>query len=492
MKRRGRLCCCRKKQKRVRKEPMIKKTKIVATISNLNCSEDFIEDLHQAGMNVVRLNTAHMTHEDALEVITSVRAVSHKIGILLDTKGPEIRTCRSKKPLQVKCGDKIRLQGNPDAISHDDIIYVSHGEFVQDVPVGSSILIDDGYVALGVINKDENYLYCSVENDGVIKERKSVNIPAVHVKLPALSEKDVSFIQFAAENDLDFIAHSFVRNKEDVIAVQNILDECNSKIKIIAKIENFEGVENLTEILDHAYGVMIARGDLAVEIPTEQIPLIQKQIIETCIERRRPVIVATQMLHSMIDSPRPTRAEVSDVANACLDHADALMLSGETANGKYPEMAVRIMAKIITEVENNKKGYRNVSYSLQNKITAYLAKAAVKASLRLDTKAIVADSLTGKSILALSAYRGNNVIYAQIYDRRVMRQLSLSYGVYSDYVMMDITSAEPLKSSICRLIKEKRFADDDLIIVLAGSFGPKQGASFIEISTAGQMKEKCG
>ncbi len=177
----------------------------------------------------------------------------------------------------------------------------------------------------------------------------------MHVKLPALSEKDKGFIRFAAEHDLDFIAHSFVRNKEDVLAVQNILDEQKSNIKIIAKIENAEGVENLSEILDHTYGIMIARGDLAVEIPTERIPLIQKRIIKECIERRKPVIVATQMLHSMIESPRPTRAEVSDVANACLDHTDALMLSGETANGKYPELAVRIMAKIANEVESNRQ-----------------------------------------------------------------------------------------------------------------------------------------
>jgi pyruvate kinase len=259
---------------------MRRKTKIVATISNLKCSVPFIKDLFVAGMNVVRLNTAHMSHNDALEVINNTREVSEKIGILLDTKGPEIRTCTTDAPLSVKFGDIIRIKGAPEEQSHGDIICVSHGDFVRDVPVGSSILIDDGDLALAVIEKDENYLICSVENDGIIKERKSINIPAVHVKLPALSEKDKGFIRFAAENDLDFIAHSFVRNKEDVLAVQSILDENNSSIKIIAKIENFEGVENLPEILDYSYGIMIARGDLAVEIPTEQIPLIQKRIIK--------------------------------------------------------------------------------------------------------------------------------------------------------------------------------------------------------------------
>lgn len=470
---------------------MLRNTKIVATISSLNCSIPFIADLYSAGMNVVRLNTAHMSHDDALDVIINTREVSDKIGILLDTKGPEIRTCDTDEALSVKYGDTVRVKGAPGMKSHDDIICVSYAGFVNDVPVGSSILIDDGYIALAVMQKDDEFLICSVENDGIIKGRKSINIPSVHVKLPALSEKDKSFIKFAAQHDVDFIAHSFVRNKEDVIAVQNILDEYDSPIKIIAKIENSEGVTNLEEIMDHVYGVMIARGDLAVEIPTEQIPLIQKKIISLCIEKRKPVIVATQMLHSMIDSPRPTRAEVSDVANACLDQADALMLSGETANGKYPELAVRTMAKIAREVESKKERYINVPYSHQNKITAYLAKAAVKAAMRLNTKAIVADSLTGKSILAIAAYRGTNPIFAQLYDRRVMRQMSLTYGVYGEYIPMNITTSEPLRQSICRLIDERHFEDEDLIIVLAGSFGPKQGASYIEVSTAGNLKTKC-
>ncbi|MBM9605253.1 pyruvate kinase [Desulfopila inferna] len=467
-------------------------TKIVATISSLNCSVPFLEKLYQAGMSVVRLNTAHMTHEDAFHVVKATRQVSDKIGILVDTKGPEIRTEDALMPLSVKFGDTIRIKGAPGERSQGDLIFVSYQNFVDDVPVGSSILIDDGHVALVVTGKSEGVLHCLVENDGVIWPRKSINIPSVHVKLPALSKKDIDFIRFAAVNDLDFIAHSFVRNREDVIAVQEILDEEKSSIKIIAKIENADGVKNIDEILDQAYGIMIARGDLAVEIPTEQIPLIQKKIIETCIIRRRPVIVATQMLHSMIESPRPTRAEVSDVANACLDHADALMLSGETANGKYPEVAVRTMAKIIKEVEGKSNRYIDIPYSHENRVTAYLAKAAVKASLRLDTKGIVADSLSGKTILALSAYRGSNIIRALVYDKQVMRQLSLSYGVYADYTLMDPISDDPLRKSICRLVDGKLFAGDDLIIVLAGSFGPQQGASYIEISTADNLKNKCG
>jgi len=469
----------------------LRKTKIIATVSNLNCSPDFIGRLHKAGVNVVRLNTAHMTHADALEVVENIRKVSDKIGILLDTKGPEIRTCEADTPLAVKHGDYIRIKGAPDQMSHDDVICVSYRHFVEDIPVGSSVLVDDGCIALAVMKKDKDHLICHVENDGVIHPRKSINIPSVHVKLAALSEKDKAFIEFAADNDLDFIAHSFVRTQEDVMAVQQILDRKKSPIKIIAKIENAQGVKHLNEILEKAYGVMIARGDLAVEIPTEQIPLIQKQIVATCIEMRRPVIVATQMLHSMIESPRPTRAEVSDVANACLDSADALMLSGETASGKYPELAVRTMAKIAQEVEDKRSSFINVPYSLENKITAYLAKSAVKAALRLGTKGIVADSLSGTTILALAAYRGDNPIFAQVYDTRVMRWLSLSYGVFADHIPMAESAVEPLQEAICKLVDKKLFKDEDQIIILAGSFGPVHGASFIEISTAESFQEKC-
>ncbi len=466
---------------------MLRKTKIVATISDLNCDLGFLTTLHQAGMDVVRLNTAHMTHESAMKVITAVRGVSDKIAILLDTKGPEIRTCAAKAPLKVSYGDKVRIMGDPAGECTGDIVCVSHGDFVRDVPVGSSVLIDDGDVALTVTDKDEAFLYCKVENDGFIQGKKSVNIPSVHVKLPALSRKDKEFIRFAADQNLDFIAHSFVRNREDVLAVQEILDEKHSPIKIIAKIENRAGVDNLDEILEVAYGVMIARGDLAVEVPAEQIPLIQKKTIQSCIIRHCPVIVATQMLHSMIHSPRPTRAEVSDVANACLDHADALMLSGETANGRYPLEAVQTMARIAQEVEADRSSFLNTPYLLENKVTAYLAKSAVKASIRLNTKAIVADSISGRTILAIAAYRGDNPIYAQMYDERVMRVMALSFGVFPDFIRRSDLNANPIREAIRRLVDQEKFEAGDLITVLAGHFGCDHGASYIEISSAENM-----
>ncbi len=334
---------------------LIKQTKIVATISDRKCDVEFIKDLFDAGMNVVRINTAHQTPEDSLKVINNVRKVSDRIPILIDTKGPEIRTTLVKGDLFLKKGDKIAFKGEADAITTQKCIYVSYRNFVKEVPVGGDILIDDGELSFKVIDKKDNVLICEIMNDGWLGSRKSINVPGTEISLPSLTSRDVNYIQFAIDNDLSFIAHSFVRSKEDVIDIQKILDKKKSTLKIIAKIENKQGVDNIDEILDHAYGVMIARGDLGIEIPAEQIPTVQKKLIKKCVARRKPVIVATQMLHTMTEHPRPTRAEVSDVANAIFDGTDAVMLSGETAYGKYPLEAVKTMSRIAKQVEKNKQ-----------------------------------------------------------------------------------------------------------------------------------------
>jgi pyruvate kinase len=469
----------------------MKKTKIIATISNKMCSVPFLKSLADAGMNVARLNTAHQSIDEALQVIQNVRAVSDRIAIMIDTKGPEIRTTQAAEEIPVKTGDIVCVQGSPGGTCRLGHICVSYEHFVEDLNPGDRILIDDGDIELLVKAKDEECLQCEAQNDGVIKGRKSVNIPSVHIRnLPALSEKDKAFIEFAIDQDIEFIAHSFVRNKNDVLAIQSMLDEKGSAIKIIAKIENQGGVDHIDEILDHAYGAMIARGDLAIEIPAERIPIIQKNLVQKCIERRKPVIIATQMLQSMIYSPRPTRAEVSDVANACLDHTDAIMLSGETAQGKYPLESVKMMAKIADEVERTRGTFTDTRYEAEQNVTGYLAKAAVKASLRLPVKALVADTISGKTILSLVAYRGESPIYAQCYRRRVMRELALSFGVHTDYMPTELTSTEFLTTALNRLIEEKHIDADDLITVLAGHFGSANGASFVEISTARNMLEK--
>ncbi len=469
----------------------MKKTKIIATISNHNCDVPFLTRMHEEGMDVVRLNTAHQGIDDAVEVIDKVRQVSERIAIIVDTKGPEIRTTPAREDLPVRTGDMVCVVGNKNGQCVPGSICLTYDNFVAELSVGDRILIDDGDIELEVREKDEHRLMCEVRNDGVVKGRKSINLPSVKIKnLPSLTDKDRAFVEFAADRDIDFIAHSFVRNKEDVLAIQEILDRKGSKVKIIAKIENQQGVDNIDEILDHAYGVMVARGDLAIEIPTEKIPIIQKRLVRKCIERRKPVIIATQMLQSMISSPRPTRAEVSDVANACLDRTDAVMLSGETAYGRYPLEAVQMMARIAREIESSLPTFTDSPYEAEKTVTSYLAKAAVKASLRLKTSALIADTISGRTIQSLVAYRGDNPIFAQCYSERVMRELALSYGVYASYMPPDVTSHEFLHTALTRLLAEGRFDEDSLVTVLAGNFGSTFGASYVEISTARNLLQR--
>ncbi|PLX18298.1 MAG: pyruvate kinase [Salinivirgaceae bacterium] len=473
---------------------MEKLTKIVATISDLHCEPEFLKKLYKEGMNVVRLNTAHQSHDDTLKVINNVREVSNKIALLLDTKGPEIRTTKADEKIPVKGKQIIKMKGDPTRISTEEMIYVSYPDFVKDVPVGSFILIDDGDIELEVVGKEDDALLCEVKNQGFIKGRKSVNIPSVHIKLPALSEKDKAFIHFAAEHDLDFIAHSFVRNKEDVMAVQRILDEHDSPIKIIAKIENQQGIDNIDEILDVVHGVMIARGDLAIEVPRERIPMIQKQIIRKCMERRKVVITATQMLHSMIENPRTTRAEVSDIATAIYDGTDAVMLSGETAYGKYPVESVRVMASVAKEVEQNKGCYVEdlPVAALASKVSGWLCQSAVEAATTLDTHAIVADTTSGRTIRNLSGFRGNRPIYAMAYNKRTMRTLALSYGVHVNYIDQRNTPDEFIRSGLAHLIRKDYLKSSDRIVIIAGSFGRGKGASFIEIGAVSELLTRIG
>jgi len=478
---------------------MRKKTKIVATISDLKCDVKFLKELFDNGMNVVRINTAHASFEGAKKVIENVRKVSDTIAILVDTKGPEIRTNPLKEKIPVKYGDIIKIAGSKTLDSTPELIQVNYEYFVRDIPEGSKILIDDGDLELIVEKKQDDHLECKVMNNGYIQGKKSVNIPSAHIKLPALSKKDIQFINFAVEQNLDFIAHSFVRKKEDIIAVQTILDSLSSNIKIIAKIENKEGVDNIEEILDSAYGVMVARGDLAIEISPEKLPVVQKHIVEVAIKKRRPVIVATQMLHTMIENPRPTRAEVNDIANAIFDGTDAVMLSGETAYGKYPLESVQMMKRIAKEIESTIKTYKSgleasvlkrkiqKNQTINDKVSAQLTKLAIEAAEDLDVKAIIADTTSGRTIRALAAYRGENTIYAQCYKKETMRKLSLSYGVHVDYIEETKSHSSFIKSALKNLMHKKTFNKDNLVVVVAGNFGRSTGASYMEIATVKNM-----
>jgi len=460
----------------------MKHTKIVATISDQRCDIPFLTELYEAGMNVVRINTAHQDIQGSLKVMNNIRKVSEHIAILIDTKGPEVRTTVSRDPIEVKKDDIFSFIGDPDRPTIPGQISVNYSGFVNDLTVGNRILIDDGELAFEVIEKQEDKIFARAENHGWIKSRKSVNLPGVSLNLPSLSEKDKSYIEFAAHHDVTFIAHSFVRRKEDILAIKQILGLNKSKVKIIAKIENQEGVDNIEEILDHAYGIMVARGDLGIEIPGEQIPVIQRKIINICLKRKRPVIVATQMLHSMIENPRPTRAEISDIANAIYSHTDAIMLSGETAYGKYPVQAVQMMSKVAHEVESEKERREFSISSIDNEIAAFLANAAYQASLELPSKAVIVDSQTGRTARYLSAFRNKNNIYAACYSKRVMRELSLSFGISAFYLKQK-KGTDAFKRSVANfLLDNDKIELNDMVILVGGSFGPRKGATFLEIS----------
>ncbi len=465
----------------------VKHTKIVATISDKHCEPEFLQELFDAGMNVVRINTAHQTPETALKIIKNVRIVSDSIAILLDTKGPEIRTKNITNPISVKTGDVIFVKGG-DEESTENMLIVDYDQFAEAIPIGTSMLIDDGELELKITGKSKGMLVATVCNDGEIKNKKSINVPSISFSLPPITEKDKMFIEWAADNNLDFVAHSFVRDREDVNAVQSILDSKKSLIKIIAKIENTEGVANIDEILDCSYGIMVARGDLGIEIPTEKIPGIQRLLIRKCIKQKKPVIIATQMLHSMISNPRPTRAEVSDVANAIFDRTDAIMLSGETAYGQYPIESVKLMTRVAIEIEGSKDRRNDVPVPrLDNEVSAFLAEAAVMAANELKVAAIVTDTLTGKIARYISAFRSPRPVYAKCHSGRVMRELALSYGVHSSLIISKKNKHKLVESSLLDLKARGKITEYDTVVYVGGNFGVGGGTSFIEIASVERM-----
>lgn len=467
-----------------------KKTKIICSVSDRNCSTEFIRSLYEAGMNVVRINSAHTSLESSLEIVKNTRAVSEKIAILIDTKGPEIRITKMEydEGFVVKEGDTVYFADDVNGVSGNYLLYTNYNNFTNEVPVGAYILIDDGEISLSVVEKRPSQLVCRVNNGGRIKGKKSINVPNVSIKLPSVTKRDKEFIEWAIDNDLDFVAHSFVRNKEDIKEVQEILDKRNSHLKIIAKIENQEGVDHIDEILSHCYGAMVARGDLGVEIESQKIPVIQRQIINKCQSRKKPVIIATQMLHTMIDNPRPTRAEVSDVANAIYQGTDAIMLSGETASGKYPIESVQMMTKIAIEIEQNVQP--NLKLELTDvtwPVAAVLAKNIVRSTCQLPVKAIVFDTMSGRTGRYIAAFRPKVPLFAKCYKTYVMRELALSFGVYPYMMEVKDSKDDFVKQAVRNLVADKVIDMDDMIGVLGGSFGTQAGASFIELGTVRNM-----
>lgn len=469
----------------------MKQTKIVASISDRRCDQDFIRKLFFAGMNVVRINTAHATPDGIYEVVKNVRAVSPHIGIMIDTKGPEIRTTTTPEPIEYNIGEEVYICGCPDKGTSHDYVYVSYTDICKDVHVGDHILFDDGELDMLVVKNEGDKLIANVQNKGQLGARKSVNIPGEHIALPALTEKDKQNILLAIKLDIDFIAHSFVRNANDIKAVQDILDAHGSDIKIISKIENQEGVDNIDDIIDACYGIMIARGDLGIEVPIENIPGIQRNIIRKCIINKKPVIVATQMLHTMINNPRPTRAEVTDIANAIYYRTDALMLSGETASGKYPVEAVKTMARIAEQAEKDKLRENDIQVPMSQNADQreFLAHAAFDSTVRLGVKGIITDSETGRTARNVAAFRGPVPVLAICYKEKTQRWLNLSYGVIPVYQKEHISSQYVFIAAL-RMLRQKGYiTNNDKIAYLSGSFGENGGTTFIEINKVGEVFE---
>ena len=471
----------------------MKQTKIVASVSDLRCEVEFIQQLYDAGVNVIRMNTAHATPEGLKKIIRNVRAVSPHLGILIDTKGPEVRTTGADAPIEYKTGEKVNIVGDPGHDTVHDTICLSYPEICKDVKVGDDILFDDGELDMQVVGNDGKTLTVEVMNDGKLGSHKSVNVPGEHIDLPALTEKDKRNILLAIEEDIDFIAHSFVRSKEDLMEVQKILDEYGSDIKIISKIENQEGVDNIDEILDHCYGIMVARGDLGIEIPAEKIPGIQRMIIKKCVFRKKPVIVATQMLHTMIKNPRPTRAEVSDIASAVFHNTDALMLSGETASGAYPVEAVKTMAKIAEQAEADRRLHLpkvDVDGADTN-LRDFLCRAAIETTAKLDVKCILTDSGTGDDARTLAAYRGPNPIVAICKNEKLQRWLALSYGVVATYPKKDELD-RMFYSTVKKLYERGMLEMEDKVTYLSGHMNigisdKSAGVSMLEVNTVSEV-----
>ena len=479
----------------------MKKTKIVATMSDFRCTEEFVKNLFDAGMDVVRVNSAHVSEEGATHIVETVHRVNPAIPIMIDTKGPEIRVTTIAdeygNSINFRPGDRVAVRGSDGSDKTTrKVVYMNVPNIVDDIPVGARMLIADGELEIRVVEKTAEELICEFVVGGAMRSRKSVNVPSVSINLPSVTEKDRRFIEWAVKNDVDFIAHSFVRSARDIKAVQDILDAHGSKIKIISKIENREGLDNIDEIIEASYGIMVARGDLGVELPAEIIPITQRMIVDKCIAAKRPVIIATQMLYSMVGSPRPTRAEVSDVASAIYERVDAVMLSDETASGAYPVESVETMARIAKAIERD-EAYSTPfidihMVSVNHETTAQIARSAVRASTNLPIRAILLDTLTGRTGRYIAAFRPTTIVIAVCYTLQAQRLLGLSYGVMPILRSKSKEDSYHFLGDAMEFINQRyqELKDEDMVVAIGGSFGAVRGASYIEIATIGDIKRR--
>ncbi|MDE6557148.1 MAG: pyruvate kinase [Duncaniella sp.] len=471
---------------------MKKFTKIVATVSDKRCDVDFIKALSEAGVNVVRMNSAHLDLEGFTRIVNNVREADPSLAIIMDTKGPEIRTTVTvgDTPIEYQPGTEVSVCGDPEGITSSDKICLNYSRIAECLHPGDRMLIDDGELAFEILSVNGDKVTARAENYGRLGSRKSVNLPGVKVDLPAVTERDKRNIGYAVDLGVDFIAHSFVRSAADVCQVKEILSSLGSDAQVISKIENQEGIDNFDEILAASYGIMVARGDLGIEVAAERIPGMQSMMIDKCIKAHKPVIVATQMLHTMIEHPRPTRAEISDVANAVYQRADAMMLSGETAYGKYPLEAVRTMTNVAREVESSLRTKMYVPPLVDANTTTFLSREAVKSEHIVGTKAIFTDSFRGLTARLISSFRGNNPTFAICHNLEVSRLLALSYGITAYYDrsthMSDMPGSYPRYSisALREIVAQGYLSPDDRVAYLTGT---AKGVRALEILTPEEL-----
>lgn len=454
----------------------MKKTKIICTMGPNTNDRELLKKLVQNGMDIARFNFSHGDYEEQLTRINLLKSVREELGLpiamLLDTKGPEIRTglLKDEKKVLLKEGEYYTLTTR-DVVGDDKIGHITYDGLPADLEIGNSILIDDGLIALEVAELTETDIKCKVINGGELGMRKGVNVPNVSIKLPGITEKDKQDILFGIEQGFDFIAASFVRNAACISEIKELLREYHADISVIAKIENAEGVEHMDEIIMAADGLMVARGDLGVEIPPEEVPYIQKRMIQKCNDNYKPVITATQMLDSMIRNPRPTRAEVTDVANAIYDGTDAIMLSGETAMGKYPVEAVKMM----TQIAKNTEEHLNYAEILEKKkayskssISTAVSYASVATAYRMSVKAIITPSLSGFTARQVSKFKPQPLLIGVSPEDSVLRRMQIYWGVIPVKSKKE-ESTDAIISSALELAKENGYVKErDVVIVTAG------------------------
>jgi len=452
-----------------------RKTKIICTIGPSSNTKEFIEKMYEKGMDIARLNFSHGTHEDHLKVIKYIKEINEKlevpIGIMLDTKGPEIRIGKFKEPIILKDNEKVLITTKEIEWCDEKIIQISYKNIAKIVDKGSLIYIADGTVELKVESVNDTEIDCIVSIGGEVGTRKNVNIPGSIVDLPAISEEDIEDIKFGIKQKVDFIAQSFVKTPQDVLELRKILANHNAEdIHIISKIESFQAVELLDEIIEVSDGVMIARGDLGVQIPIENIPSVQKIIIHKCNLKGIPVITATQMLESMTKNPRPTRAEATDVANAILDGSDAVMLSGETASGKHPLRAIDIMDKIARKTERTLKSLKIFDDEKDYKptITDSISKSVCRTSSELQAAAIITCTSTGHTARQISRHKPLAPIIAITPNENEFRKLVLSWGV-TPVLIPYPENTDALMDETLKIVKSKGLVQEfDLVIITAG------------------------